>query len=323
MPFTCRTNTLRVRERPAAESAPRRPNVVAAAIRADDLRHRARDYKDSDLAEVRFRKCAWVGLCQTWPVTSELSPLVLLHGLTMSDSAWRDTVPLVAVHHKVFTPTAIGHRGGPPVQQRPVTIWDVIDAAERYLDEHGLERPHVAGNSMGGFVALELARRGRARSVSAFSPAGLWSDALRARVMNRVRRIAAMGRIMHGITPLVMKPSPLRRWAMRDMAWHGDRISAARAVEIADDALGCSIIDEVLRETDEQVVVMDPLPCPITIAWAEKDNVLPVELFETAVKERLPGAVFTILPGFGHVPMLDDPELVARTILAVTSAAVK
>jgi pimeloyl-ACP methyl ester carboxylesterase len=69
-----------------------------------------------------------------------------------------------------------------------------------------------------------------------------------------------------------------------------------------------------------QVVATAPLPCPITIAWAEKDTLLPVELYETAVKERLPGAVFTILPGVGHMPMLDDPKLVARTILAVTSA---
>jgi pimeloyl-ACP methyl ester carboxylesterase len=253
----------------------------------------------------------------------EKSPLVLLHGLSMSDSAWRETIPLVAVHHEVFTPNALGHRGGPPVERRPVTIWDVIDAAERYLDDHVLERPHLAGNSMGGFVALELARRGRARSVSAFSPAGLWSDALRARVMKRVRRAAAMTRITRGIVPLVMKSPPLRRWAMRDLAWHGDRISAARAVEVANDGLGCSIIDDVFREGDEQVVAMDPLPCPITIAWAEKDNLLPVELYETAVKERLPGATFTILPGVGHMPMLDDPELVARTILAATSAAVK
>ena len=262
-------------------------------------------------------------MCQTSPVASELPPLVLLHGLGMSASAWQDTLPLVAVHHEVFTPTALGHRGGPPVQRRPVTIWDVIDAAERYLDEHGLERPHVAGNSLGGFVALELARRERAESVSTFSPVGLWSDALRARIMKRVRRNAAMGRITRGIAPLVMKSPPLRRWAMRDLAWHGDRISAARAVEVANDALGCSIIDDVFRKGDEQVVAMDPLPCPITIAWAEKDTLLPVEQYETAAKERLPGATFTILPGVGHVPMLDDPELVARTILAVTGAADK
>ncbi|MGB7871643.1 MAG: alpha/beta hydrolase [Mycobacterium sp.] len=241
----------------------------------------------------------------------------------MSDSAWRETVPLVAVHHEVFTPNALGHRGGPPVERRPVTIWDVIDAAERYLDEHGLERPHLAGNSMGGFVALELARRGRAKSASAFSPAGLWTDALRERVMKRGRRVAAIAQITRGITPLVMKSPRLRRRAMRDLAWHGDRISAARAVEVANDAFGCSIIHEVLRNGDEQVVAMDPLPCPITIAWPEKDYVHPVVLYETTVKERLPGAVFTILPGVGHVPMLDDPELVAQTILALTSAAEK
>lgn len=270
---------------------------------------------------MRFRKFAWVGLCQTWRVASELSPLVLLHGLGMSDSAWRDTVPLVAVHHEVFTPSALGHRGGPPVQRRPVTIWDVIDAAERYLDDNGLERPHVAGNSMGGFVALELARRGRAQSVSAFSPAGLWSDALRARVMNRVRRIAAMGRITHGIAPLVMKSSPLRRRAMRDLVWHTDRISAARAVEIAKDGVGCRITDDVCSEADKQVAGMDPLPCPITIAWAEKDTVLPVDPYEKAARERLPGATFTTLPDVGHVPMLENSELVVRTILAVTRAA--
>ena len=109
----------------------------------------------------------------------------------------------------------------------------------------------------------------------------------------------------------------------RDLAWDGDWISAARAVEVANDALGCSIIDDVFRKGDEQVVAMDPPPCPITIAWAEKDTLLPVEQYETAAKERLPGATFTILAGVGHVPMLDDPELVARTILAVTGAADK
>jgi len=174
---------------------------------------------------------------------------------------------------------------------------------------------------MGGFVALELARRGRAQSVSAFSPAGLWSDALRARVMNRVRRIAAMGRITHGIAPLVMKSSPLRRRAMRDLVWHTDRISAARAVEIAKDGVGCRITDDVCSEADKQVAGMDPLPCPITIAWAEKDTVLPVDPYEKAARERLPGATFTTLPDVGHVPMLEDSELVARTILAVTRAA--
>ncbi len=87
-------------------------------------------------------------------MTSDTPPLVLLHGITMSGNAWQDVVPLLSDHHEVFTPTALGHRGGPPVQRRPATVPDVVDAAERYLDERGLERPHLAGNSLGGFVAI-------------------------------------------------------------------------------------------------------------------------------------------------------------------------
>lgn len=130
---------------------------------------------------------------------SELSPLILLHGGSWSGDQWRGIAPLLAAHHDVYTPSALGHRGGPVVQRRPVTIWDVIDESERYLDERGLERPHLAGHSMGGFVSLELARRGRAASVCAFSPGGLWSDDLRARVAKRVRRQLALARKMRRI----------------------------------------------------------------------------------------------------------------------------
>ena len=108
-------------------------------------------------------------------MTSEKPPPVLLHGIAMSGMAWQDVIPLVASHHKVYTPTALGHRGGRPAQRRPSTMTDVVDAAERYLDEQGLQRPHLAGNSMGGYVAIELARRGRAATVCALSPGGFWS----------------------------------------------------------------------------------------------------------------------------------------------------
>jgi pimeloyl-ACP methyl ester carboxylesterase len=107
---------------------------------------------------------------------------------------------------------------------------------------------------------------------------------------------------------------------MRDAALRGDRISAERAVEIVDDTLGCTILD-IHNNNDEHCAPMDPLPCPITIAWAEKDTVLPLELYGMIARDRLPGAAFSVLPDVAHVPMLDDPELVARTILVATGAA--
>jgi pimeloyl-ACP methyl ester carboxylesterase len=119
--------------------------------------------------EVRSRRCEWT--CQTSPVASKLPPAVLMHGMAASGSVWQDVAPLLAVHHEVFTPTALGHGGGPPVQRRAVRIWDAVDAAEAHLDEAGLDRPHLAGNSMGAFVAIELARRaGRSRCVRCRRP---------------------------------------------------------------------------------------------------------------------------------------------------------
>jgi len=113
----------------------------------------------------------------------------------------------------------------------------------------------------------------------------------------------------------------MRRRALTDLTLHGDRLRYERAIEITEITLECTIIDDIFKNTDEQVAPMDPLPCPITIAWAEKDRILPVELCGPIARDRLPRATFTILPGVPHTPMIDDPELVASTILAVASAS--
>ena len=250
-------------------------------------------------------------------MASDKPPLVLLHGITMSGNAWQDVVPLLSDHHEVFTPTALGHRGGPPVQRRPATITDVVDAAERYLDERGLERPHLAGNSIGGYMAIELARRGRAATVCAFSPVGFWSAGFQPRAFNKLQRGIALARRVRSILPFMYKSATVRRLILRDVAWHGDRVSADRALEAIDEGIDCAILAH-LCAADWQIAPLDPLPCPITIAWGEKETLLPGEAHGKT--ERIPQASIKTLPGVSHVPMIDDPGLVARTILAVTGA---
>jgi pimeloyl-ACP methyl ester carboxylesterase len=63
---------------------------------------------------------------------------------------------------------------------------------------------------------------------------------------------------------------------------------------------------------------LDPLPCPITLAWSGDDAILPVAVNGAIARARLPRARFEIIPGVGHVPMIDDPAGVARAILATT-----
>jgi pimeloyl-ACP methyl ester carboxylesterase len=260
-------------------------------------------------------------------MASDKPPIVLLHPFLLSGKVWQDVVPLLSSYHQVITPTALGHCGGPPVGRHPASIWDVIDAAEEYLNDLGLQRPHLAGNSMGGFVALELARRGRAATVCALSPAGFWStgNGSRATAANKLHKIAAMSRLSGPIAPLIFKSATMRRLSLLflNTACHGDRLPAAQAVELVKDVVACTVTNEVLSTDEEQVAPLDPPPCPITLAWSEKDSLFPVATYGQVARERLPQATFKLLPDVNHVPMIDDPDLVARTILTVTGAGVQ
>src|SRR4051812_36466030 len=117
-----------------------------------------------------------------WPRlqrTMDDTPIVLLHGATSSPRIWQPVVAALGDRHTVLTPTLAGHLGGPPLRLGPGSVVERIaeDMCEQ-LDAAGVGSAHLVGNSLGGWIALELARRGRARSVLAFSPAGGWTSAV-------------------------------------------------------------------------------------------------------------------------------------------------
>jgi pimeloyl-ACP methyl ester carboxylesterase len=245
-------------------------------------------------------------------------PLVLLHALGMSARVWDGVRPVLEAHHAVVAPTALGHRGGAPAARRPVRVRDMVDHAERTLDEHGLERPHVAGNSLGGWMAIELARRDRARTVCALSPAGAWTAGTTEQTtwVRRIRAARRGARLGRGV-PALMRSAAMRRLALRAVAVHGERLTADQTVEAARDLVDCPVVDDILA-TDEEIAPLDPLPCPITLAWSGADAITPLQINGVVARARLPQARFVVLSGVGHVPMIDDPEGVATTILQAT-----
>jgi pimeloyl-ACP methyl ester carboxylesterase len=255
---------------------------------------------------------------------SDRSPLVLLHGLGMSARIWDDVRPLLELHHEVVAVTTLGHRGGVAAKRRPVTVRDLVDDVERALDARGLKRPHIAGNSLGGWMAIELARRGRARTVCALSPAGSWTAGTTEQTagVRKIRRAFRLARLSPLPTAVLMRSALARRLTLRDAACHGDRLTPAQAVEVTRDLLGCTVLDDLLR-TDEGIAPLDPLPCPITLAWSGDDAILPVAVNGAVARARLPQARFEILPGVGHIPMIDDPASVARAILRATRASAR
>jgi pimeloyl-ACP methyl ester carboxylesterase len=240
-----------------------------------------------------------------------------------SSKMWREVVTALAPDFDVIAPDALGHNGGPPATKRPASIGDVIDMAEQQLDELGIERAHLAGNSMGGWTALELARRGRALSVCALSPAGLWPNngESMAKRTRHLRRGLQMGRATHPLLPLAYRLRTVRAFALRDVAAHPGSVSAAEALALTEDMLATTIADDLLSSDDEYFTTLDPLPCPVAVYWSEHDRIFPEPQYRIYAGERLPAASYDVLADVGHVPMLDSAQLVIDCIRATASLA--
>ncbi|MBA2505920.1 MAG: alpha/beta hydrolase [Thermoleophilaceae bacterium] len=250
----------------------------------------------------------------------EGEPLVLLHGVTSYEGVWKHVVPLLAPSYDTIAFSALGHHGGTPASERPARIAHIVDDAERKLDELGFDRVHLAGNSMGGWIAIELARRGRACTVCALSPAGTWEPGTaHLGTRDALRRMIKDARRSRRLLPLLMRSARMRRYGLALNAVHGDRVTREDLLAQTDAALDCAVLEDVL-ETDESIAALDPPPCPVTLAWSEEDRVLPLATLGERAKGLIPGARFVVLPGVGHVPMFDDPQLVVDTVLESASA---
>ena len=245
------------------------------------------------------------------------SPIVLLHGATSSARVWEPLLPSLGAKHRVFVPTLAGHLGGPPVPPGSSGVVSrIVDATCRQLDEAEIDAAHLVGNSLGGWVALELARRGRARSVLALSPAGAWRAPrdLR-RLLILFRGGAALARAKK--VPDLATRKALRRVLLRLMAEHADRMTSEQTVAVFQDLVGCAVLPDILDGAlaSGAIEPVGDLGCRVLIAWGMNDRMLPFMRYGAPMLAAVPGAEFRFLPDVGHVPMIDNPALVAATIL--------
>jgi pimeloyl-ACP methyl ester carboxylesterase len=253
-------------------------------------------------------------------------PLVLLHGLTASWRIWLPVVGALQRHHEVFAPALAGHHGGPALADADGGVPAICDALERTLDEAGIGTAHLVGNSLGGWAAIELARRGRADSVVAFSPAGSW------RTPRNLRRLVRTFRLYDGrlepqrerLVRALRRPG-LRRLILRGGMEHGERMPLEAAVGLVDDMIATTVLAGMARWMGQEASYAGELPpgLPVRIAWGACDRTLPFGDYGTPWLEQFPQAEHVELPGCGHVPTYDDPDLVARTILEVTAPRVQ
>lgn len=246
-------------------------------------------------------------------------PLVLIHGLTHRRQAWYPVLDDLAVRREVILVDLPGHGQSPDLVTGGRPIPDVLrDEFKQFLDHEGLvgaNRPHVAGNSLGGRIALEAAVNGHARSVTALSPAGFWrTEASFAHTRRIFTSAAAVVRQLGRRSDRLAFSRAGRRVVYTALMAHPARVPAdATLGDIRGFRRALAALPVLLDAATPFTGEIAP-DVPVTIAWAGRDLVLPIWQAEVA-RAVLPHAEHLTMRGVGHVPMWDDPKRVSRILL--------
>ncbi|MGV8875234.1 MAG: alpha/beta fold hydrolase [Rhodococcus sp. (in: high G+C Gram-positive bacteria)] len=250
-------------------------------------------------------------------IRGEGPTLVLIHGIVHRQHAWDSVVETLARHRRVVTVDLPGHGASPelPTEAFDLGPW-IVAELERFLEHVSVngEKPHVAGNSLGGYFALELAARGSVASATALSPAGFFRghwDQTRALLVFRLLR--ALSRVISPIAPTIMRSVVGRTIANGVFYAKPWRVPAATATIDALSITTNRAIDAAGNAVPRFSVPVDET-VPVSVAWGRRDLVLPVYQ-APLVRRTFPQAEVTTYPRLGHVPMSDDPELVASILL--------
>ncbi|WP_172383623.1 alpha/beta fold hydrolase [Streptomyces sp. MNP-20] len=244
------------------------------------------------------------------------APLLLLHGIGHHRQAWDPVVDILAAERDVIAVDLPGFGVSPPLPDGlAYGLSSVVPALAALCGALDVERPHVAGNSLGGLLALELGREKLVRSVTALSPAGFWTRAERryAFVTLLAMRRAASALPVPAIERL--SRSAAGRTALTSTIYARPARRAPEAAVAETLALRYATGFEQTLAAGRDVVFRDDVPgLPVTIAWGTRDRLL-LRRQGVRAKRAIPGARLVRLPGCGHVPMNDDPARVARVIL--------
>jgi pimeloyl-ACP methyl ester carboxylesterase len=243
-------------------------------------------------------------------------PLVLMHGVGHHWQSWRPVIELLAADFDVIACDSPGFgRSAPLPSGMAPTITSYTDAFEWFFAELGLTRPHVAGNSMGGAIALELGRRRAVGSVTAISPAGFWTAAERRYCLLSLSAVATTPRAVRPAMERAARTRAGRVALFAQTFGYPTRLPAEEAVATLRDAWAAPAFAAVLKGF-ESYSFQHPeelRQTPVTVAWGDRDRLLPYRLQAPRARKMMPWARHLTL-GAGHVPHYDDPPAVAAAI---------
>lgn len=240
-------------------------------------------------------------------------PLVLLHPLGADRTVWEPVMALLEPQRDVICVDLPGFGESPPLNgATPPSPSRLSSPVVSLLPELGLNPAeiHLAGNSLGGWVALEAAASGQVASVTAIAPAGLWPEPLKPKP-DLARRLARMALPLIG--PATRSPA-LRRLILSVSMAHPERVPPEQAAALVRSYVRASGFSDVNRAMRAGTfTLLAEITAPITLAWPEHDRLV------TRPRSAASGIREVSLRGCGHIPMWDNPQAVARVLLEGSS----
>jgi pimeloyl-ACP methyl ester carboxylesterase len=244
------------------------------------------------------------------------SPIVLIHGLGSRRQVWQPVLGALAARHDVIAVDLPGF-GETPADGGPGSVPHLADRVAAFLTGIGVHRPAIGGSSLGGGVALELGRRGVARSVTAFSPVGFFGPGEAWWCRTVVGAARRGGALLGPALPRLMDTRAGRSvlcglfYARPADLPPADCVADARALIAAP---GFRAAKRSIGRWRFSAPRGEAASIPVTIAWGSRDLVLPVRQAARA-RRLLPHARHVRLAGCGHLPFADDPRACARLLL--------
>jgi pimeloyl-ACP methyl ester carboxylesterase len=253
-------------------------------------------------------------------------PLVCLHGITDTWRTWELVLPELEKRHDVLAPTLLGHAGaGPRLDPDDLAEDSLAAGVEAAMDEAGFEAAHLVGNSLGGWVALQLAVRGRALSVVAFAPAGGWAPDDPS-YENALGYFTMTQRLVREALPhadALLASEEGRRRVTATTTVNFEHIPSDLLLHQLHGVAACEglvpLVDYARREGWS--LDAERIECPVRIVWGAADRLLRWPRAAARFREEwLPDADWVVLDEVGHLPQMDVPLRTAELVLGLTGA---
>jgi pimeloyl-ACP methyl ester carboxylesterase len=231
-------------------------------------------------------------------------------------------LPALEHRHDTLAPALPGHAGGPPLPSA-MTAHTLADQVEQAMDDAGFDTAHLVGNSLGGYVALQLAARGRARTVVALAPAGGWAenDDSFKQVLDLQASLYEQTKAAVPHAEAILATPEGRRRATHYITTNFEHIPRELLLHQLLGVANCDGAHALIEHALAQGWNLDAesITCPVRIVWGADDQLLSWPSAAARYRDDwLPHADWLELEGVGHCPQLDVPLETAQLVLGFT-----